>query len=233
MFENSTTDEIINALEPIIPDRISGKVYVDGVLIVDTESQSVVDIPVSSYDEFGFSQPDSFGCVRIEKVDERIAAWLGSDNEFRRKVAQEQSQWFGILLPGWDYDDEVDQRIWRNTAYHAVMSARLGGPVIEGFRFYNSRYVHLETGELKNSLTSADRRTRKWGRNENYQGDIIPNHSSVAWGNLAKPDHPSWATRFVPEVAKDVLDRMRRKAHSLQKQAEREADGVVAPDFGL
>lgn len=229
MFENSTTEEIINVLEPLIEEgRLTGTGYLDGVLLFDTDSQGVVDAPVSLYDEWGFSVADEFGCVRIQKVDERIAAWLASDNKFRVKTAKEQSQYFGILVPGADLSDEVQERLMKNTAYHSFMSGR-GGMVIDPFRHYNSRYIHLDTGETKDKLNDTDRRSHRWGINKAYQGDVIPNHSSVAWGKLARPDHPSWATRFVPAVTKTVFSLMNRKANALRKQAELEASGRKAP----
>jgi len=232
MFENSSTDEVINFLEPLIPDRLSGKVFVDGVLIADTEAGAVIDQPVAAYDQWGFSSPDEFGCVRIQAVDDEINSWLADSDKFKRQIAAEQAQWFGILHPNHDLPEDVAKRVRQNTAIRAFASGYIDSIVFGNFRFFNPRYINLETGELKEELTIVDRRSRDWSRNRNYQGDAIPNHAAVSWGNFAQPSHPRWAERFVPGIALQVFDLWDRRLISLKLAEQRAIDGVVAPQPG-
>ncbi len=232
MFENNTTDEIISFLEPLIPDRLTGKIRVDNVLIADTEADAVIDQPVTEYDEWGFSAPDTFGCMRIQAVDDKIDLWLASSDKFKKQIAAEQAQWFGVLMPDSDLPEDVERRVFQNTALRAMVSGYMAIIVFSKFRFFNPRYINLETGELKEKLDKADRRSRDWTRNRNYQGDAIPNHTAVSWGNYADPSHPKWSERFVPGIAQTVFDLWDRRLNSLKLAEQRAINGSVAPQPG-
>jgi len=110
MNEIMTTGEVM-ALMGSFGDRLSGKILVDGVLYMDTVAQAATERVVREWDEWGYSSGNDLDCVQIKEVERHKTEWLVSGDEFKIQAAQEQSQFYGIMIPGREYSDENKERL--------------------------------------------------------------------------------------------------------------------------
>lgn len=213
-----TTEDIINGLMPLInDDRLTGKLAVDGVLVLDTQAGSIVDPIIPEYDNYGFSlEQSAHGCVRMKPLDERIADWLANGDEFQKAVAESTPQWLGLLIKGREYTDEQVKQISANNQAGFMFT---GGLTMQPFCLFGDLYIHKETGETASRLTPQNRASRMWKRNPNYRGAIVPNHRAIGWGNNVYPDWPDWEEHMTVEFPVAVLAQMDRLADRAREAA--------------
>ncbi len=207
-------DLIVDGLEPLIDSgRLTGKLFVDGVLVLDTEAGSVVDpLPaLNEYDHYGFSiEQSAYGFVRIKVVDEHIADFLANGDEFQIEIAKRQHQWFGLMVRGRDYTAEETKQMALNSNRMFFIHRDTN------FQIYGMRWLNKVFGNTQDTVSRADRKSGEWIRNPNHKGDIVPNHLSPGrYGNMTFPKHPSWEEYMVekwPAVLVARMDRLAAKA---------------------
>ena len=227
---NSTTGQIIDEITLLAEaDRVSGRIEVDGILVVDSQAEAEIETPGIAWDADGFSPFDEFGCVMIKDVEAHRAV-LAAGDEWQKKVAADRAQWHGILFPDRELDDAVLQNVWDNVEIRA-MFGMFGGYHTVAFRHMNPQWINKRTGDLKHNLSGSDYDSHDWSQNPNWQGDIIPNHIAVSKGNDANPDYPRWKTHFVPGLAPWIIKKMDRHAASLKDKAWR-LKGSIPPSVG-
>lgn len=226
--------QIIVALTPLVEaGRLSGQIYVDDVLMLDSEANNAVDPPeAGEYDQYGFSAHDEYGCVRIQGVDIRIAEWLENGDDFQRQVAQSQPQWYGIPIKGRQYDPEVERNLYKNIENWFALGI-IGSNALRIEKFYslNPRFVNRNTGEVKDDLTNAEWKSKEWGHNPDYFGAVVPNHATVARGNWSNVEHELWETKVANAVADVVLHEMDQTVSALKRRAADKAAGNIRPGF--
>ena len=135
-----SSEEIIDALGPLIDSgRLTGKLFVDDVLVLDSNEQDRTEPDRVTYDEFGFSAHDDYGCVRIKAVDELLRDWMATGDEFEQAAARSTSERFGILVPGREYtDQQLKQVRANNQSQWSFGGAQFGQFGIYGGRYYNT-----------------------------------------------------------------------------------------------
>jgi len=227
-LQDISTGDIIDAISPLIDDgRITGTVRVDGILILNSGNQNVTDLNIVTYDEYGFSDHDQYGCVRIRAIDEYVADWLANGDVFQVEAAEKSSQHYGILVPDREYTDEQRKNVYANNQGLWLMNVglRLGQFAMYGDRYYNTR-----TDETASKLTPEQRYSRQWRRNPNYRGETVANHRSVGWGNAVDPRSPLWKEYMTEKLPAEVIRRMEQAVDVARRRAE-DGPNVVRPKF--
>lgn len=198
--------------------RVTGQLFLDGALVLDSEAQAVVEDEVSDFDkEFGISlETNEYGCVRLEAVEQHIAELLASDDQIENKVGAEASQFYGFMVPGYEYNDFQRDQISKNSETLFAMSIVDHGIVTLPFQRFNERFMNQTTGETKDDRpTSAELRgdrlgNNRWVRNPDYNAGIVPNTLAVRLGNFSNPDDPAWADEFGSQVGQVMVDKINK-----------------------
>ncbi len=219
MNDDLDFDLIIDGLEVLIDTgRLTGKLYVDDVLVLDTEAGSVVDpIPeINKYDEFNFSIEQSVhGAIRMKPVDELIADWLVNGNEFQIEIAKRQHQWFAFMVKGREYTDEQTKQIANNINRMFFVHRD------SNFQLYGMRWLNKISGALQDTVSRADRASGEWTRNPNYKGDIVPNHLSPGrYGSIPFPTHELWEEYMVEKYPAAIVAQMHKRADKAKANHE-------------
>lgn len=219
MNDYITTNEIIEGLAPLIDDgRITGHVLVDGVTVLDDMQQVGTRPAPPQYDEYGFSTPDEFGCVRIKSVDEHFDDWAANGNDIQKSMAERRSEYFGILIPGREYAAGVAELIAENS--RSLWQWLGNKPKFAPFAYFNDRYINPETGETAASLTFNQQITRKWRINDDYRGESIPNHTAIGYGNKVRLDNPDWVEYMTVKLPAAIIKRAVEGAEIARRKAE-------------
>ncbi len=192
MNEELTTGQVIDALDPYM-SRLSGIVYVDTVLVLDTEADAVVEEESISYDDWGFSDPDKWGCVQNRDLNEAIKDMLENGNEFEQEAARGQSQWLCVIIPNRPYDSDVKRNLYQN-----MMKAHFIP------RDRNTPYTLMW-------FTDFDE--------DGKSGGVVPNHMTVGRGNFGNPAHSKWESVYVAEMAAFIIKKMKWRAGRLEYRA--------------
>jgi hypothetical protein len=217
-FELST-GAIVDAISPLIAKgRLTGEIYVDGMLVLETDTPSPVTTTSLVYDEYGFSPHNENGCVRIKVIEELLDSWVNSDDEYEREIADTPHPWYGIRVPGREYTAEQGRQL--NANAQNLWMIGMGQPVFGKFYVFGDRYKNTQTGETANTLTQAQRYDRAWRLNYDNIEEAIPNHRAIGWGNYMDPNHPNWA-EAMKTITETLLKGMKGRPIALRKYANR------------
>jgi hypothetical protein len=231
-----STDQIIEALNPLIEDnRLTGRILVDGILILDSDEQGVVDPPVAptDYDQWGFSEQDVYGCVRVKAIDEFFQSWLDDGDEFEKSYAESADQWYGIKVKDQEYPEDVEREL--NLNITDCWSLYASVPMIRSFVLHGPRYFNPTTGEYSDKMPIQEGPSRRpvvgWRGNPAFRGEAIVNHAAVGWGNAAYPQHPDWEEYMTVRFPAYVIDHAEKVTAAARRRAAELELGIGAPGF--
>lgn len=218
-MDELTTGQLIDVMGPFLDDgRITGTVYIDGVMVADTDADSAVDPAGVDWDKYGLGPHDEYGCCQVEAVEELRDKWLESGDKFEQEVAALQAQYYGVPIPGRQYTPEqemlLNQNVQRLWGWGGFGKSKF---MFSKFHRFNERFAHKVTLEPKASLTAAERYSKEYTRNPNYVGDSVPNHAGVGRGNWMDPEHPDWENNIAGELAMAIVQKMNEHADRLRR----------------